>query len=166
MGMFNKIVVAIDFSDMSHDVLQYAVQLAASSPGAWLHVLHVVPDPLQQPWTVEAVGIDFGKLQADWVAEADQKLHQAIAAQGIAASSAEAVVRVGRAADVIVSYATEMSADVIVMGTHGYGPVKRFMLGSVADRVLRQATCPVFTIPHNSLKATAHLDEAAAAVRL
>jgi nucleotide-binding universal stress UspA family protein len=154
MGMFNTIVVAVDFSEMSRDVLHYAVQLAGSVPGASLHVLHVVPDPLQQPWTVEAAGIDFARLEQEWVAEANRRVHQLITAEGIEASSAKAVVQVGRAADTIVRYGTDISADVIVMGTHGYGPIKRFMLGSVAERVLRQAPCPVVTIPHSGLKAT------------
>ncbi len=49
-------------------------------------------------------------------------------------------------------YATERGADLIVLGTHGYGPVKRFLLGHVADRVIRHAHCPVLAFPHETLR--------------
>jgi Universal stress protein family len=49
MGMFSTVVVALDLSEMSRDVLRYAVRLAASSPTAQLLITHVVPDPLERP---------------------------------------------------------------------------------------------------------------------
>jgi len=152
MDSLTPIVVALDFSEVSRDVLQHALQLARASSGAAIHLLHVVPDPLHQPWAVEAIGIDFVALEKAWVADAERQLAETIAAAGIAAAGATPVVRVGRAADTIVAYADEVGAGVIVMGTHGYGPVKRFMMGSVAERVLRQAACPVFTVPHRGLR--------------
>lgn len=152
MGMFNTIVVAVDFSDTSRDVFRYALRLAASAASTRLDVLHVVPDPLLQPWSVEAAGIDFAALKLGWVSEANRRLNELMAAEGAAASMAKPVVLVGVAGDTIVRHATDLSADAIVMGTHGYGPIKRFILGSVTERVLRQALCPVLTVPHRSLK--------------
>lgn len=164
MEMFNTIVVAVDFSETSRDVLHYAARVAGNMPRISLHVLHVVQDPLQQPWAVEAVGIDFDQLEQDWIADARRKLQALIAAETFAALSPTPVVRVGRSAESIVGYAAEVAADVLVMGTHGYGPIRRFMLGSVVERVLRQATCPVLTVPDRSLKAADVQSEPATAV--
>jgi nucleotide-binding universal stress UspA family protein len=58
------------------------------------------------------------------------------------------------AAREIAQYAASHGADLIVVGTHGYGPVRRLVLGSVADRVVRMAPCPVLTVPHHALRAT------------
>jgi nucleotide-binding universal stress UspA family protein len=58
------------------------------------------------------------------------------------------------AAREIAQYAASHGADLIVVGTHGYGPVRRLVLGSVADRVVRLAPCPVLTVPHHTLRAT------------
>ena len=58
------------------------------------------------------------------------------------------IVRQGNAANAILRTAEEWRADLIVMGTHGRGRVARFLLGSVAEAVLRRATCPVVTVAH------------------
>lgn len=156
MTMFTTIVVAIDFSGMSHDVLRYGARLASDSPGSRLHLVHVVPDPLQQLWTVESIAIDFEMLQQTWVTDAHARLQALAAAEGVPAASFTPAVLVGQAAEAILAFAAERSADVIVVGTHGYGPVKRFLLGSVAERVLRGATCPVLTVPPTGLQAPDH----------
>lgn len=151
MGMFSTIVVAIDLSEMSRDVLRYAARLTESSPGAQLLVTHVVPDPWQQPWTVEAAGIDFVQLQKDWMSEAAGRLDALVETEGLTPGAFTRILLVGRPADMIVELATDRQADAIVVGTHGYGPVKHMVLGSVAERILRNATCPVVTVPHKSL---------------
>jgi nucleotide-binding universal stress UspA family protein len=67
--------------------------------------------------------------------------------------SAEVVV--GPAAFEIVRYANERAADVLVLGSHGRGVIRRFLLGGVAERVLREAGCPVLIVPDRSLRVTA-----------
>lgn len=151
MAMFKTILTAVDFSDMSRAVLHYAVRLAATSAGSRLLVVNVVPDPLHEPWMVEAVGVDFVQLQKDWTADAQGRLDDLMTAEDLAPDKASSIVVVGRPADAIVELAKERSADVVVIGTHGYGPVKHLVLGSVAERVLRHAECPVITVPHKSL---------------
>jgi nucleotide-binding universal stress UspA family protein len=152
MATFKTIVAALDFSDMSRDVLHYAARLVSTSPEARILVIHVVPDPLQQSWTVETVGVDFEQLQKDWTADAMRRLQALLPPENLTGASAAPVVLAGRAAETIVRYATEQRADLIVLGTHGHGPVKRFILGSVADRVVRQAASPVLIIPHRGLQ--------------
>jgi nucleotide-binding universal stress UspA family protein len=151
MSPFTRIIVAVDFSAVSHDVLHYAVQVSRLTGAAQLDVVHVVPDPQHQAWTVEAVGIDVDRMRRKWVDDARQQLATLIAAEGFGGAAATPIVLVGRAAETIAEHAAARKADLIVMGTHGYGPVKRLVLGSVADRVVRQASCPVLTIPHDAL---------------
>jgi nucleotide-binding universal stress UspA family protein len=152
MGVFKTILSAVDFSDMSHDVLNYAARLAAGSPGAHLVVTNVAPDPLQEPWMAEAIDLDFAQLRKAWIADAQYCLEILTRAEGLKPGTFTPVVVVGRPADAIVELARERSADLIVIGTHGYGPVQ---LGSVADRVLRLAHCPVLTVSHKALAALA-----------
>jgi len=154
MTMFTTIVVAIDFSGMSHEVVRCAARLASDSPGSRLHLVHVVPDPVQQLWSVESIAVDFGMLQETWKTDARARLQALAAAEGLPPASFTLAVLVGQAAESILAFAAEQSADVIVLGTHGYGPVKRFLLGSVAERVLRGATCPVLTVPPTGLPAS------------
>jgi nucleotide-binding universal stress UspA family protein len=155
MGMFSTVVVALDLSEMSRDVLRYAVRLAASSPTAQLLITHVVPDPLERPWSAEAIGADFTRVRRTWVSRATDRLETLIEAEGLTAGHVTPVVLVGRPANMIVQLAEDRQADAIVLGTHGYGPVKHLVLGSVAERVLRRSTCPVVTVPHKSLETIA-----------
>ena len=68
---------------------------------------------------------------------------QALAAQGV---PTRGIRRSGLPHDEIVKLATEEKAGFIVLGTHGYGGISRVMLGSVADKVIRTAPCPVVTV--------------------
>jgi len=153
MSIFRTIVAAIDFSETSEDALRVACALA-SSHGSTLHLLHVIPDARQQAWSVEAPGLDFSALQQESVEDAERAR---------AARTLPAVSPVGRvvrrvlsglpAAREIAQYAATQGADLIVVGTHGYGPVRRLVLGSVADQVVRMAPCPVLMVPHHTLRA-------------
>jgi len=153
MSVFPTIVAAVDFSETSEDALRVASALAACH-GSELHLLHVIPDARQQAWSVEAPGLDFRALQEESIADAEQRL------AAVAVPHASAVVRVVRrvvaglpAAREIAQYAASHGADLIVVGSHGYGPVRRLVLGSVAERVVRLAPCPVLTVPHHALRA-------------
>jgi nucleotide-binding universal stress UspA family protein len=90
-----------------------------------------------------------------WVSRATDRLETLIEAEGLTAGHVTPVVLVGRPANMIVQLAEDRQADAIVLGTHGYGPVKHLVLGSVAERVLRRSTCPVVTVPHKSLETIA-----------
>ncbi len=154
MSVFRTIVAAIDFSETSDDALKVACELAACH-GSELHLLHVIPDARQQAWSVEAPGLDFSALQQESMADAERML-AARTAQATAGLSkvVRRVVAGLPAAREIDQYAASHGADLIVVGTHGYGPVRRLVLGSVADRVVRMAPCPVLTVPHHTLRAT------------
>ena len=96
MSLFDTILTAVDFSDMSRDVLRFARRLASASPGAHLVVAHVVLDPLRQPYTVEAVGVDWVRLKEEWMADARQRLEELTTAEGLTPGSFSSVVVMGR----------------------------------------------------------------------
>jgi nucleotide-binding universal stress UspA family protein len=144
---FHNIVVAVDFSETSEEAWKVACHFAALA-GSHLHLVHVSPDPLRQAWTVEAVGVDFGAIAQEWQAQAEVRLSRMQADAPLPPDRLTRVVLVGIPHSAIVEYATTQKADLIVLGTHGYGPIKHLLLGSVAERVVRQASCPVLTVPH------------------
>ncbi len=159
---FETIVVAVDFSETSEDAWKAACRLASIS-GGHLHLVHVSPDPLRQAWTVEAIGVDFAAVSKEWQAQSEVRLHAMQPDPPIPADRLTRAVLVGVPHAAIVAYAADQKADVIVVGTHGYGPVKHLLLGSVAERVVRQAPCPVLTVPHRLISSGTSQTPAAAA---
>lgn len=152
MSVFRTIVAAIDFSETSDDALRVACEVA-SSHNSELHLVHVIPDARQQAWSVEAPGLDFSALQQESMADAERMLEARTVP--VTAQLPHVVRRVVAglpAAREIAQYAASHGVDLIVVGTHGYGPVRRLVLGSVADRVIRLAPCPVLTVPHHTLR--------------
>jgi nucleotide-binding universal stress UspA family protein len=145
--------VAIDFSQASNDALDAALELSRHHQGR-LHLVHVVPDASHTPWMVEAAGIDFEELQQRFVADAEKQLVEFAASHNLDPLNVTTAVVVGPPATELVRYATDHAGNVIVLGSHGHGVVRRFLLGSVAERVLRQAACPVMVVPHRLLRLT------------
>jgi nucleotide-binding universal stress UspA family protein len=152
MLTMRTVVAPVDFSDTSMDAIAYARDLARSFD-AHVHLLHVVPDPLQQPWAVEAPGLDYPGLSEQWRAEARERLQTLGLEGGLEPAQTTLAVAAGAPHRAIVDYALEHRADLIVLGSHGHGPVVHFLLGSVAERVVRQAVCPVLIVPHAAIRA-------------
>ena len=151
MTRFRTVVCAVDFSETSQEAVAVARDIAEGA-GAHLHLVHVVLDPLQLPWSLETAAFDFAEMLRTWIQSAEQELSKLAASLPPALPPATQAVVVGRPPAEIVRYAEGHAADVIVMGTHGYSAVKRFLLGSVADQVVRQATCPVLVVPHRAVR--------------
>jgi universal stress protein A len=148
---FTNIVAAVDFSDSSVAAAKIAADIARAAQGP-LHLLHVVADVLVAPWIVSASDIGFSELQQRLKDEAARTLTALSRTEPFQEMSVVCAVESGSAAEAVVEYANRHAADLIVVGTHGYGPVKRLLLGHVADRVIRQARCPVLTVPHEPLQ--------------
>ena len=148
-NQIRTIVAAVDFSKTSEAAWAAACRLAMDTDSR-VHLLHVSPDPLTQPWTVEAIGVDFPAIAESWRQQARQRLTAIIPAAGLSEDRVTRAVVIGVPHEAIVEYAATHHADLIVVGTHGYGPIKHLLLGSVAERVLRHASCPVMTVPPQS----------------
>jgi len=159
MRAFQTVVVATDFSETAEEALNVAVEIVRGTSGR-LELVNVVPDPVHQPWMLEAPGIDFLAMQHLWLDAATRETEALVKRRQLDPSTVRTHVLTGRPDAEIVRFAQERGADLIVMGTRGYGGVKRLLLGSVADHVLRQATCPVLVVP-----AAAQQDDATHAAR-
>jgi len=147
MIKLSNILVATDFGPASESALNYGREFARTF-SATLHVLHVVDNPMV--WTgQEAAGIDFAGLQADLEAGARTTLDRLVTREDREQLKAVTVVRAGSGpAFEIARYARDAAADVIIMGTHGRGFVSHMLMGSVAEKVVRIAPCPVLTVRH------------------
>ena len=144
MVVIKNILVATDFSEPSGVALAYGRDLARNY-NARLHVLHVVEDVmLRYAPEVGLIGPDF---QADLDAMASRDLNALITDDDRRALDALPVIERGiNPAETIVKYAKEHAIDLIVTGTHGRGAIKHFLMGSVAERVVRTAPCPALTV--------------------
>ena len=138
---FKTILVATDFSDASNLALEYARVLAARF-GAGLRILHVVQTPI--PLGSEMYVPEVMTVAERAVQEAQEHLSATLA--GIDGPEVIGQVLVGLAPRKIVEYASDHDVDLIVMGTHGRGAIAHLLMGSVAERVVRTAPCPVFTV--------------------
>jgi nucleotide-binding universal stress UspA family protein len=163
MARSGHVVCATDLSEASRAVVAVAHRLAQQR-GARLHLLHVVENPFHQPWLTGANGIDFAELLRERILSAERQLGTLAVRLQSAAIRPISTVLIGRPADEIVRHAQDYAAELIVIGTHGYGGMKRVLLGSVADRVVRQATCPVLIVPSHSISIDAVAPTTAAEV--
>jgi nucleotide-binding universal stress UspA family protein len=147
MIKLEKILVATDFGQASETALTYGRSLARTF-GARLHVIHVTQSALMFSGP-EAVGVDFAALQGKLDGEAMQHLNAILGDDDRGELRALPVVRSGTSpAHEIVLYASSAKVDLIVLGTHGRGAMAHLFMGSVAERVVRAAPCPVLTVRH------------------
>ena len=143
MLTFRNILLPTDFSETSEHAFRYATALAKSFQSK-LHVLHVIPDPHSQPWSIEASGGATTLLLRTWENDAKKRLASLVPAD----IDRELLTQVGHPFVQIIRYARENNIDLIVLGTHGRGPIAHMLLGSVAEKVVRKAPCPVLTVRH------------------
>ncbi len=148
MMTLKNVLVAMDFGDAAMNALAYGRELARRF-GATLHVIHVGEDVAARLVTSSGLPYDVSRLQSD-LDEAEQQRLNALVTEEDRRELHAQVVQVTSVAPAreIVSYAASAHIDLIVMGTHGRGPVAHLFMGSVAERVVRTASCPVLTVRH------------------
>jgi len=143
MAGFERILCAVDKSDFSVRALQYAVALQQSHR-AGLTVLMVRPRLVPPAlWTEYPVAAALAPMDPE-IEEAELR---AFIQNSVGASLARVIVREGVIVPEIIAAAHDLDIDLLVMGTHGSGRFDRWLLGSVAENVLRHASCPVLTVP-------------------
>ena len=140
-----RILVPVDFSPDADGALEYAAGLAARL-GASIEILHVIDDSfLTGAWSAELQvphATEFLKRLRDEAELRLGRLRESIASRGITATVA---VQQGPPARTIAAHAADGGFDLIAMGTHGRTGLSHVLLGSVAERVVRLAPCPVLT---------------------
>ena len=141
-----RVLVPIDFSPSSRAALEYGTFLAAKL-GAELEVLHVWEPPgYVGPDALALLPVAAG--QPGWEqtrAEVLREVELFVRQVGPRPSEVRVHVEPGEPSDAILAAAKGGGADLIVMGTHGRTGLSRLLIGSVAEAVLRRATCPVLT---------------------
>ncbi len=137
------ILVPVDFSSCSLQALSYALGFAQQF-GSRLTLLHVV-EPALHPDSYLAAPT-FDETNQNLLQAARERLENICEKRVGNRLPAEILVRMGRAYSEIPDTAKALGADLIILGTHGYTGMKHVLLGSTAERVVRNAPCPVLTV--------------------
>ena len=148
---FAHVLCPVDFSDTSMHGVDHAMAIAGWS-GARLTLLAVRP-----AWTAHAPDLsvpDSATSAAD-VRRAQAQMDACVQLARRAGLPTDALIDIGRPEADIVNRAASLHADLIVMGTHGTSGFDRLVLGSVTEKVLRRATCPVLTVPPRAVATSA-----------
>ena len=148
MITLKNILVATDFSEPSDAALRYG-RARARHITATLHILHVVGNLSSSVYGAEGYITSVPELQQEIEDAARRQL------DGLLVDNDEPPLPIRRVlltslapAHAIVEYAGRENIDLIVTGTHGRGAVAHLLMGSVAERVVRTAPCPVLTVRH------------------
>jgi nucleotide-binding universal stress UspA family protein len=142
----SRILVPTDFSESSDQALEYAKMLA-DRLGATLHVLHVIEEPdVAGAWGAEVYIAELPRIREAAQQRAEKGLNEIFTANERGRLGLSTEIADGRAARTIIDVAGQRHIDLIVMGTHGRSGVERLILGSVTEKVLRTAPCPVLTV--------------------
>lgn len=140
-----KILWPTDFSDASYEALRTADELALHFSAELILVHAIPPVPLIPSYDAPAgvVGISYLKeIEATAIESLDKVALERISAE----ITSRKLVVLGNPADEIVTTAHKVNADLIVIATHGLTGWRRFLFGSVAEKVIRMAPCPVLSI--------------------
>jgi len=148
MIALKRILVATDFGEAAEVALNYGREFARRF-GATLEVLHVCDSVAARGFGVDGFVPDLEMLQREVETAARIQLDALLTDEDRTALKAKAVLRTSASpALAIVDYAKESGANLILMGTHGRGAMSHLLMGSVAERVVRFAPCPVLTLRH------------------
>ena len=145
MTAIKRILVPTDFSEASRDALRYACKLADAC-GASLDVFHAIETPYFTGGYMEMY-----PAPPDFIEKLEQaaraEMEKSLTPEQVARYRVMFALRLGSPAHEILDYVrARPEIDLIVMATHGRGSVARLMMGSVTDKVVRAAPCPVLTV--------------------
>jgi len=139
--VYSKVLVTLDGSELAERALPHAKTLAKQF-GSKVFLLRVVmPSPALTE--IEPVAIDIQRAQITEAEEYLGRIQESLEAESL---DVQAEVAIGMPAETIIDYAAEHDVRLIVMHTHGRSGISRWVYGSVADRVLRGAKCPVLLV--------------------
>ena len=132
-----RILCPIDFSEFNHAANEYASMLAESTGAQIIYMFTFLPDVYQIP----PAFFDADKIEKEHIEQMKEFIKPTNPEV-----EASYVLEFGVAAEQIVNYANENNIDLVVMGTHGRTGLRRALMGSVAEAVVRRAECPVLAI--------------------
>ena len=149
--MFKKILYPVDFSEHTEGIVEYGVAIARKFD-AEFHLLHVIPNlnyftPYESFLTPE----NMVAIERSIESEVERDLNKIIENIGIPVIK---VVKTGVIFMEIIDYIKTEKIDLVVMGTHGRSGIEHILIGSVAEKIVRKAPCPVLTIKPKNWKFT------------
>ena len=150
MRPIKRILVATDFSDCSREAVDYALNFA-ERVSAEVEIVHVVERPVYfEVGVAHSLQLrhDVDQWLRELKAEAAKRLEELAADVRGRKPGVRSSLREGTPVEEILKAARETAADLIVIGTHGRTGLPHVVLGSVAERVVRSAECPVLTVRH------------------
>lgn len=150
-------VVAYDFSDLARGALSYAADMLSREGGGHLLVLHAHPiEPTLSSSTADGLAVvPSVPLDQAYVDDAERQLAEEIQTVSAPGVTLDHKVVIGWPAGMIASTAEACQADLIVVGTHGRRGLERMFLGSVAEAIIRRASCPVLVVKPSASAAPA-----------
>jgi len=149
MKLPNNILVPTDFGENASHALDYATALAGKL-GARVHLVHAISVP---ELGVPELGVALASTMIESLVRNGQNaLDRLVERHPDRACLGEAVLRVGDPRDVVLAVAGELAIDLIVIGTHGRRGLARALLGSLAETVVRAASCPVLTLSERAVR--------------
>jgi len=149
MQEIQTIITPVDFSDNA-DMIAQSAGYTAGKFGAELHLVFVVQN-FEDYSGFFVPPVNLPNLEEELLKSAQQRMDEFVAdkKEEFLQAGVEAVyskVLTGDVSEEILSYSEKISCNLIIMGTHGYKGLERIMFGSVADKVVKNACCPVMTI--------------------
>ena len=142
---YKRILCPVDFDQYSTEALKEAAALALSSAGM-VHVLHVVQATLLlDEGATGGFAVGLGEMYEPKIEIARRQLEQMLTTMPPGVKR-EVMIEIGEPGDSILKAQTKLGADLVVMATHGRKGLKHLVLGSVAERVVRESRVPVLTV--------------------
>ena len=138
-ALFERILCPIDFDENSMAALNFAARMAQESHGA-LYVLHVVRSPFQPSEVPAEPRVE------EWERDAESRLDNVARQHLEGKAKYNLILKTGNPADAIIEAERELRPDAVVMATHGRTGLGHLLIGSVAEHVVRESSCPVVTV--------------------
>jgi nucleotide-binding universal stress UspA family protein len=138
---FKNILLATDFSEVSSKAVPYAAAIA-SRYGSKIYLVHVISPEARMPIPIEPLPaeLDYGRQNAQ------RDMNNFLSRTSLGDLPHEVLLEQGRIWDVLSALIQRDEIDLLVLGTHGRGGLKKVLLGSVAEELFRLASCPVLTV--------------------
>jgi nucleotide-binding universal stress UspA family protein len=155
-------VVGIDFSDTSRHLLLVASNLSRATRALDVHLVHVLRPP------AASISGSIAYVRYEWQIAAAKRQLEALAAEAGRVESCRTFfhLRTGEVHRELVELASDLRADLVIIGTNGHSGLSRLLLGSIAEKVQRFAPCPVLTIKPKVALEAGELEPPCAACRV
>lgn len=138
---FKNILLATDFSEVSRKAVPYAAAIAGRY-GSKIYLVHVIPPEARMPIPMEHLPAQLDRSRLD----ADRDMETFIHGDLLSDIPHEVLLERGAIWDTLSALIKQDEIDLLVVGTHGRGGLKKVLLGSVAEELFRLASCPVLTV--------------------